>query len=119
MAGRTPVPDRESLPEIARIGATLVIYLSVSMIENVVTELLKGAYTLETPVAVVSKASWPDEQTVEGTLGDIAVRVKSAGIGKQAVILVGDVLRARRREGMKAVSKLYDESFSHEFRAVS
>lgn len=118
MAGRTPVPERENLPEIARIGATLVIYLSVSMIENVVAELLQGFYTLETPVAVVSKASWPDEQTVEGTLGDIAAKVQSAGIGKQAVILVGDVLKARR-EGMKAVSKLYDESFSHEFRVVS
>jgi precorrin-4/cobalt-precorrin-4 C11-methyltransferase len=118
LAGRTPVPDREKLSEIANVGATLIIYLSVSMIENVVTELLQGSYTLETPVAVVSKASWPDEQTVEGTLGDIAAKVKSAGIGKQAVIIVGDVLKARR-DGMKAVSKLYDENFSHEFRAVS
>jgi precorrin-4/cobalt-precorrin-4 C11-methyltransferase len=118
LAGRTPVPEQESLSEIARIGATLVIYLSVSMIENVVTELLQGAYSLETTVAVVSKASWPDEQTVEGILGDIAAKVKSAGIGKQAVIIVGDVLKARR-DGMKAVSKLYDENFSHEFRVIS
>ena len=118
LAGRTPVPDNEKLREIARIGATLVIYLSVSMIETVVSELLEGAYTPETPVAVVSKASWPDQQTVQGTLADIATKIKIAGIGKQAVILVGDVLKARR-EGMQAVSKLYDETFSHEFRAVS
>ncbi|GFO68725.1 precorrin-4 C(11)-methyltransferase [Geomonas limicola] len=112
LAGRTPVPDRERLSEIARIGATLVIYLSVSMIEKVVAELLQGAYTPATPVAVVAKASWPDEQMVEGTLADIAGKVKEAGIGKQALILVGDVLRARS-EGMRAKSLLYDKGFSH------
>ncbi len=118
LAGRTPVPEREKLSEIARLGATLVIYLSVSMIEQVVAELLQGAYTLETPVAVISKASWPDEQIVEGLLADIAARVETAGIGKQAIILVGDVLRARR-EGLAAVSKLYDAGFSHEFRTAT
>jgi precorrin-4/cobalt-precorrin-4 C11-methyltransferase len=112
LAGRTPVPERERLSEIARIGATLVVYLSVAMVEEVVAELLQGAYTPETPVAVVSRASWPDERTVEGTLADIAAKVTAAGIGKQAVILVGDVLRARR-EGLSAVSKLYDADFSH------
>jgi precorrin-4/cobalt-precorrin-4 C11-methyltransferase len=112
LAGKTPVPERESLSEIARIGATLVIYLSVSMIERVVTELLEGAYTTETPVAVVFRASWPDERIIEGTLADIAVRAKEAGIGKQALILVGDVLKARK-EGLKAKSLLYDSEFSH------
>ena len=116
LAGRTPVPERERLAEIARIGATLVIYLSVSMIERVVAELLQGAYTPTTPVAVVARASWPDETIIEGTLADIAARVQEAGIGKQALILVGDVLRARR-EGLKAVSRLYDSEFSHEFRS--
>jgi len=115
LGGRTPVPEREKLAEIARIGATLVIYLSVSMVERVVAELLQGAYTPATPVAVVSRASWPDEQTVEGTLADIAGKVRDAGIGKQAIILVGDVLKARR-EGVKSKSLLYDSSFSHEFR---
>lgn len=115
LAGRTPVPEREKLAEIARIGATLVIYLSVSMVEQVVAELLQGAYTPATPVAVVSRASWPDEETVEGTLADIAGKVRDAGIGKQAIILVGDVLKARR-EGLKSKSFLYDKGFSHEFR---
>jgi precorrin-4/cobalt-precorrin-4 C11-methyltransferase len=118
LAGRTPVPEREHLREVARIGATLVIYLSVAMIEDVVAQLLEGAYMPETPVAVVCRASWPDETVVEGTLADIGEKTRSAGIGKQAVIMVGDVLRARR-EGMKAFSKLYDGSFSHEFRVVS
>lgn len=112
LEGKTPVPERERLSEIARIGATLVIYLSVSMIERVVEELLAGAYAPDTPVAIVARASWPNETIVEGTLSDIAPKVHEAGIGKQAVILVGDVLRARR-EGLKAKSLLYDKNFSH------
>jgi len=118
LAGRTPVPERERLTEIARIGATLVIYLSVSMIEQVVEELLQGAYAQETPAAVVARATWPDEQIVEGSLADIAAKAREAGIGKQAVILVGDVLKARR-DGMAAVSKLYDPGFDHEFRIAT
>jgi precorrin-4/cobalt-precorrin-4 C11-methyltransferase len=112
LAGRTPVPEKEQLSEISKIGATLVIYLSVAMIEKVVEQLLLGAYTPETTVAVVARASWPDEQVVQGTLSDIAAKVKEAGIGKQALILVGDVLRARS-EGMKAKSLLYDKGFTH------
>ncbi|KAF0219338.1 MAG: precorrin-4 [Geobacteraceae bacterium] len=115
LEGKTPVPEREKLSEIAKIGATLVIYLSVSMIDRVVEELLQGAYAAETPAAVVCRASWPDEQVVEGTLADIAEKVKTANIGKQALILVGDVLRARR-EGLQAKSLLYDKYFTHEHR---
>lgn len=117
IAGRTPVPEREKLTEIARLGATLVIYLSVSMVEKVVAELLRGAYTPDTPAAVVARASWPDEQTVEGTLADIAEKVRAAGIDRQALILVGDVLAARR-EGLRAKSLLYDETFKHGYRDI-
>ncbi len=116
LSGRTPVPERESLAEIARLGATLVIYLSVGMIERVVEELLRGAYTPETAVAVVAKVTWPDERVIEGALADIAAKVRAAHIDKQAVIIVGDVLTARR-EGLKARSKLYDQGFTHGFRA--
>lgn len=115
LAGRTPVPEREKLSEVAKVGATMVIYLSVGMIEAVVTELLKGAYSEKTAVAVVSRASWQDQQVLEGTLADIADKVKSAGIGKQAMIIVGDVLKARS-EGVPELSKLYDRNFSHGFR---
>jgi len=118
IAGRTPVPEREKLAEIARLGATLVIYLSVSMIEKVVSELLQGAYTADTPAAVVARASWPDEQVVEGTLADIAEKVSAAGIDRQALIIVGDVLAARR-EGLKAKSLLYDQAFRHGFRTTT
>ena len=113
--GRTPVPERERLNEIARIGATLVVYLSVSMIEKVVDQLLEGAYTVQTPAAVVCRASWDDEQIIQGTLADIAEKVREAGIDRQALIIVGDVLAARR-EGLKARSLLYDDGFSHGFR---
>ena len=113
--GRTPVPERERLAAIACIGATLVVYLSVNMIEKVVEQLLEGAYTAETPAAVVCRASWDDEQIIQGTLADIAEKVRSAGIDRQALIVVGDVLAARR-EGLKARSLLYDSGFSHGFR---
>jgi precorrin-4/cobalt-precorrin-4 C11-methyltransferase len=116
IAGRTPVPEREKLSKVAGIGATMVIYLSVGMIEEVVAELLQGAYIPATPVAVVARASWSDEQIIEGTLSDIAGKVKSAGIGKQALIIVGDVLKARS-EGVTELSKLYDKNFSHGCRA--
>jgi precorrin-4/cobalt-precorrin-4 C11-methyltransferase len=116
LAGRTPVPERERLGEIARIGATLVIYLSVGMIEEVVAELLRGGYATTTPAVVVAKVTWPDEQVVAGALTDIAEKVRGAGIDRQAVIIVGDVLKARR-DGLDAVSRLYAADFAHGFRA--
>ena len=114
--GRTPVPEREQLHAIAAIGATMVIYLSVGMIEKVVEQLLQGAYTPATPAAVVCRASWDDEQIIQCTLSDLAGKVQQAGIDRQALIIVGDVLAARR-EGLKAKSLLYDGGFSHGFRA--
>ncbi|MDO3377531.1 precorrin-4 C(11)-methyltransferase [Geoalkalibacter halelectricus] len=114
--GRTPVPEREQLEHIAALGATLCLYLSVGMMEEVVAELLSaGAYRPETPAAVVSKASWPDEQRIEGTLSNIAAKVQEAGISRQAVILVGEVLNARH-QGVNEKSKLYDPNFVHGFR---
>jgi precorrin-4/cobalt-precorrin-4 C11-methyltransferase len=117
MEGRTPVPENEQLHKVAAIGATLVIYLSVGMIDRVVEQLLQGAYLPETPAAVVCRASWEDEQTVSGTLADIVGKVREAGIDRQALIIVGDVLAARR-QGLKARSLLYDGGFAHGFRGV-
>lgn len=118
MEGRTPVPENEQLHKVAAIGATLVIYLSVGMIDQVVAQLLLGAYRPETSAAVVCRASWEDEQAVSGTLADIAGKVREAGIDRQALIIVGDVLAARR-EGLKARSLLYDGTFAHGFRGVA
>lgn len=117
--GRTPVPEKEKLARIAALGATVCLYLSVSMMEEVVRELLAGGvYTPQTPVVVVARASWPDERIVEGTLADIAARVGEAGIGRQALILVGEVLSARSA-GVPEKSLLYDKDFSHGFRLRS
>jgi precorrin-4/cobalt-precorrin-4 C11-methyltransferase len=114
--GRTPVPEHEKLRRIAALGATCCIYLSVGMIEKVVEELLAGGvYSAATPAAVVTRAGWEDETVVEGTLADIADKVAAAGISRQAVILVGDVLNARKK-GVPEKSKLYDPGFSHGFR---
>jgi len=114
-AGRTPVPDRETLADLARHGATLVIYLSIQLIEAVVAELTP-AYGPETPVVVAYRVSWPDQQLIRGTLATIAPLVQASGIERQALILVGPALAARDG-ALKARSKLYDQGFTHGFRA--
>jgi len=110
LSGRTKVPAREGLPKLARIKATMVIFLSVQQIHRVVEELKRG-FPEDTPVAVVEKASWKEERKIVGTLGDIGGKVREAGIKRQALIIVGDVLRRRYRK-----SRLYDRSFEHGFR---
>ena len=72
LAGRTPVPERESIAALAAHGATMVIFLSAGMLEGLQRELLRGAYTEETPAAIVYKASWPEEKVVRCTLGTLA-----------------------------------------------
>jgi len=113
-AGRTPVPEAEALGDLARHGATLVIYLSIKLIDAVVAELTP-AYGPETPVVVAYRVSWPDQRLIRGNLASIAGLVKEAGIERQALILVGPALAAREGE-LKARSKLYDERFKHGFR---
>lgn len=108
--GRTPMPAKESLGELAKHGATMCIFLSVQDIEKV-TANLRESYAADTPVAVVYKASWPDEKTVKGTLTDIAEKVKSAQIGKTAMIVVSNVLKKEYQR-----SKLYDGNFAHGYR---
>lgn len=110
MEGRTPVPEKESIEELAKHRATMCLFLSVHMIEKLVERLLTS-YTVDTPIAVIQKASWEDQKIVIGTLGNIAERVKEEGITKTAQILVGDFLGDKYE-----LSKLYDKNFSHEYR---
>ncbi len=112
--GRTPVPEREALGELARHGATMVIYLSIKLIDQVVAEL-SAAYGPETPAVAAYRVSWPDQQIIRGKLSDLAGKVKQAGIKRQALILVGPALAAREGR-LKALSKLYDKTFAHGFR---
>lgn len=111
MAGRTPVPKRESLRSFAQHRTSMVIFLSVQGIKQVVRELIAGGYPEETPVCVIYKATWDDEKQVHGTLASIASKVTEAGIEKTALIMVGDFLGEEFY-----YSKLYDEHFKHEYR---
>jgi precorrin-4/cobalt-precorrin-4 C11-methyltransferase len=114
MGGRTPVPESERLGALASHRSTMVIFLSVGMIEKVRDELLR-AYDEETPFAVIERASWPEQKIVRGKLRDIAEVVQKAGIRKTALIYVGDSLRASEGPTGKE-SRLYHRDFTHEYR---
>ena len=108
--GRTPVPETENLERLASVGASMAIFLSISMIDKVVEKLRKG-YGRNVPIAVVERATWEDERAIIGTLDDIAEKVKEANITKCAQILVGDFIDCEYKKSL-----LYDKSFTHMFR---
>jgi len=108
--GRTPVPETEDLERLASVGASMAIFLSISMIDKVVAKLRKG-YGRNVNIAVVERATWEDERAIIGTLDDIAEKVKEAVITKCAQILVGDFINCDYDKSL-----LYDKSFTHMFR---
>lgn len=108
-AGRTPVPAREALNRLAQHGATLAIYLSAHLAEEVARELAQG-YPPETPVAIAYRVSWPEERLLTCTLAELPATLAAAGITKQALILVGPALGPK---APGAASRLYDPGFSH------
>ena len=101
----------EVIPDLARHHASMVIFLSIGFMDEMVKQLEEGGYEPTTPVAVVYKATWPDQKIVTGTLQDIAQKVKDAGIKKTALTVVGDFLGDEYE-----LSKLYDKHFTTEFR---
>ena len=110
---RTPVPDRESIVELGRHGATIAFYLSIHLISEVVNRLLKGGIcNTETLLPVVFRATWKDRKIIRGNLGNIVSKTKEAKITKTAVVIVGEALAPRRYE----FSKVYDPDFTHGFR---
>ena len=111
MEGRTPVPPKERLIELAKHNSTMIIFLSVGFMDELCSTLIEGGYTPDTPVAVVYKATWPDQKIVTGTLTDIALKVKDAGIEKTALTVVGRFLG-----GEYSLSKLYDKHFTTGYR---
>lgn len=111
MAGRTPVPEKESIESFASHNATMVIFLSTSMLEELSKRLVSGGYKKETPTAIVYKATWSDEKKIICTVETLAEKAKENEITKTALIIVGNVL-----EGEYERSKLYDPYFTTEFR---
>ncbi|MCI8637790.1 MAG: precorrin-4 C(11)-methyltransferase [Coprococcus sp.] len=111
MAGRTPVPDRESIQSFAAHRATMVVFLSAGMLDILSKELTAGGYEPDTPAAIVYKATWPDEKVFRCTVADLAQTAKKYGVTKTALIIVGDIL-----EGNYERSRLYHPNFTTEFR---
>lgn len=111
MAGRTPVPEKESIELLAAHGSTMVIFLSTGMLAELSERLICGGYSPETPAAIVYKASWEDEMVFRCTVSELAETAERNGIKKTALIVVGDFLG-----GGYSLSKLYDPTFETEFR---
>ena len=111
MEGRTPMPPKEKLKLLAQHGATMCIFLSVQAIEDVMAELVEGGYAKDTPVAIVERATWPDQRIFRGTIETIPGIIKEAGVARQAMIVVSRVL-----DSNYSLSKLYDSHFTTMFR---
>lgn len=112
MAGKTSVPERESIERFAAHRASMAIYLSTGMLKELARRLIAGGYEAETPAALVYKATWPEEQAYICTVGSLCETAELHGITKTALVLVGDVLRHQNYQK----SRLYAPDFSTEFR---
>lgn len=115
MAGRTPMPEKESIESFAAHGATMVIFLSTGMLEKLSGRLIEGGYAPDTPAAIVYKATWPDEEKYICTVDTLAQTAAEHGITKTALIIVGGAVAQSGYER----SKLYDPGFTTEFREAS
>ncbi|MDE5993718.1 MAG: precorrin-4 C(11)-methyltransferase [Oscillospiraceae bacterium] len=113
IAGRTAVPEKEKISSLAAHNATMIIFLSAGLINEVTAELLSGGYDKKTPAAIVYKATWSDEKIFRCTLEKLAETAEENGIKKTALICVGDFLGNDH-----SLSKLYDKEFETEYRKV-
>ena len=119
--GRISMPPREQLRGLAAHGCTMVIFLSITRTSRIVRELRSAGYPRETPVAVVYRVGWPDQQVIRGTLADIVAKVREAKITLQALILVGPALDPSLRlpgppSETPVVSHLYSDGYTHLYR---
>lgn len=115
MAGRTPVPSKESIESFAAHQATMVVFLSTGMLEELSGRLIEGGYTKDTPAAIVYRATWEDEKKVVCTVGTLAETAKREGITKTALMIIGDVVTHSQYDR----SELYNPAFTTEFRQAS
>ena len=110
-AGRTPVPERESIRSLAAHGATMVLFLSTALTETLQGELLAGGYAAETPTAIVYKATWPEEKIFRCTVGTLHETAEKNRLRKTALIVVGGCLGEEYLRSM-----LYHPDFTTEYR---
>ena len=115
MAGRTPVPEKESIESFAAHHATMVVFLSTGLLEELSRHLIDGGYSADTPAAIVYKATWEDEKSFVCTVGTLAETAKKNNITKTALMIIGDVVNCSNYDR----SKLYDPGFTTEFREAS
>ena len=115
MEGRTPVPSKESIQSFAAHQATMVVFLSTGMLEELSRRLIEGGYTADTPAAIVYKATWPDQKTFVCTVGTLAKTAADNNITKTALMIIGDSVAAAHYDR----SKLYDPGFTTEFREAT
>ena len=115
MEGRTPVPSKESIQSFAAHQATMVVFLSTGMLEELSRRLIEGGYTADTPAAIVYKATWPDQKTFVCTVGTLAKTAADNNITKTALMIIGDSVAAAHYDR----SKLYDPEFTTEFREAT
>lgn len=115
MAGRTPVPERESIRSFASHGATMVVFLSTGLLKELSKELIAGGYSADTPAAIVYKATWEDEKKYICTVGTLEETAKEHGITKTALMIIGDVVTHHSYDR----SELYNPTFTTEFREAS
>ena len=115
MAGRTPVPEKESIEAFAAHNATMVIFLSTGLLEELSERLIAGGYTADTPAAIVYKATWDDEKSFICTVGTLAETARKNNITKTALMIIGNVVGCTNYDR----SKLYDPGFTTEFREAT
>ncbi len=115
MAGRTPVPPKESIESFAAHQATMVVFLSTGMLKELSQRLIQGGYRPDTPAAIVYKATWEDEKTFVCTVDTLAETAAKNNITKTALMIIGDVVAHNHYDR----SKLYDPGFTTEFREAT
>ena len=113
-AGRTPVPEKESIPELAKHQATMVLFLSTGHLPKLQKELLEGGYAADTPAAICYKATWPEEKRFLCTVGTLAETAEREKIMSTALIIVGNIIGEQYDRSL-----LYDPSFTTAFRDAS
>ena len=115
MAGRTPVPAKESIESFAAHQATMVVFLSTTMLDELSERLIAGGYTKDTPAAIVYKATWPDERKYICTVGTLAETARKNNVTKTALMIIGDVVTHTEYNR----SELYNPAFTTEFREAT